>query len=109
MRKKYVQGFKINRRKVAGIAEVESTRDPQVDHFIRVIISRMNREGYKYIAVAYDHPPTDPTDCLSVVIVLGDGYDEEELKKREVGPIDESIEFARPHVLDGPDVWELWG
>jgi hypothetical protein len=89
---------------------VESTLDPQVDNFIHVIISKVNCEGYKYIAAAYDHPPADPTDCLSVVIVLNEGYDEEELKKREVaaGPIDESIEFARPHVLDSPDVWELW-
>ena len=111
MQKKFVQGFKINRHKVALVAEVESQRDPQVDNFIHVIISRMNREGYKYIAAAYDHDPspTEPDDYLSLVIVLADSHDEAELKKRDVGQIEESIEYARPHVLDGPGVWELWG
>ncbi len=36
------------------------------------------------------------------------GVDKDELKKRDLGEIDESIKRALPHVLVGPDVWELW-
>jgi hypothetical protein len=44
----------------------------------------------------YDHNPSpnEPDDYLSLIIVLADSYDEEELKKREVGQIE------GPHVLD---------
>jgi hypothetical protein len=48
---------------------------------------------------------------LTVLIVLDEGSNEEELRQRELGAVDETIEFARPHVLvgTGADVWELWG
>jgi hypothetical protein len=41
-------------------------------------------------------------------LLLETGDDEDELKKRDLGEIDESIREALPHVLVGPDVWELW-
>ena len=34
--------------------------------------------------------------------------DEERLRKKELGTIDESIQAALPHTLVGPDVWELF-
>jgi len=33
--------------------------------------------------------------------------DEEWLKKKELGTIDESIRAALPYTLVGPDIWEL--
>ena len=38
--------------------------------------------------------------------ILAVGYNRTELEKEELGPIDESIQAALPHVLDGPHVWE---
>jgi hypothetical protein len=41
-----------------------------------------------------------------VVVLVGN--DRTELEKKEFGPIDETIQAALPHVLDGPQVWEEW-
>ena len=43
-----------------------------------------------------------------MIIVLDIGYDEEELRQKDLGDIDWSIEWARPYVLVGPDVWESY-
>jgi hypothetical protein len=45
---------------------------------------------------------------LAFIIALEIGYDKDELKKKDLGEIDESIKEALPHVLVGLDVWELW-
>lgn len=42
---------------------------------------------------------------FALVIVLDTGDDEEELRKRDLGVLDSSIEAARI-ALTGPDVWE---
>jgi len=71
----------------------------------------LNRNGYKFIGAVYDRPPdqSDHEDHLAIVIVLEEGGDLAKLRTQELGLLDESIEAARPHVLVGPDVWELWG
>ena len=113
MVKTYVKGFKIDRKKVADVADVESDRDAEVDAYIRVILSGLNRSGYKFIAAAHEHTPPgqipDGRTRLALIIVLEEGSDEETLRGQGLECIDESINFARPHVLIGPDVWELWG
>lgn len=113
MSKQYVKGFKLDRQKIAKVAGVGNPSDPEVDEYIRVIISGLNRGGYKFIGTVHEHTPpgqqADGSTHLAVAIVLELGYDAEELRKKELKPIEESIAFAQPHVLDGPDVWELWG
>lgn len=42
-----------------------------------------------------------------MVIALDIDDDEERLRKKELGSIDESITAALPYTLVGPDVWEL--
>jgi len=44
---------------------------------------------------------------LSLIIALAIGDDKDELKKKDLEEIDESVRKALPHVLVGPDVWEL--
>ena len=113
MSKQYVKGFKLDRQKITKVAEVDGPSDPEVDEYIRVIISGLSRGGYKFIGTVHEHTPlgqqANGSLHLAVAIVLELGCDEEELRKKELKPIDESIAFAQPHVLDGPDVWELWG
>ena len=55
----------------------------------------------------YEPPSPDGERHLALIIVLEFDYDEERLKKKELGAIDESIRVALPHTLVGPDVWEL--
>ena len=108
--KMYVKGFKLDRNKLAKLAARYSGDDGDVDSYIPVLIHQLNRDSYKYVGCAYEHEP-DPRDGqrhLTLVIVLEQGMDKEELERRELKhPIDSSIEWALPHVLEGPDVWEL--
>ena len=108
--KKFVKGFKLDRSKIAALAEVESSSDPEVDAYIPIIVYQLNRDGYKYITAGWEHDvPRDAKDGrLALIIVLDIGYDEEELRQKDLGDIDWSIEWARPYVLFGPDVWESY-
>ena len=101
MVKTYVKGFKIDRKNVADVADVESDRDAEVNAYrIRVILSGLDRSGYKFIAAAHEHiPPGQKPDGrthLALIIVLEEGSDEETLRRQVLGCIDESIHFARP-------------
>lgn len=111
--RRYVKGFKIDRQKVADTVDLPDPCDPEVDDYIRIIIHDLNRSGYKFIGAVHErNPPGQQPDGrthLAVLIILDEGYDEEELRQRELGAVDDTIEVARPHVLVGPDVWELWG
>jgi hypothetical protein len=111
MEKTYVKGFILDLKKVAELAGVEDTNDSEVDAYLDVIIHGFNRDGYKFIGVVY-HPSLQESNGkqkLALAIVLEIGHDEEVLRKMELQPIDETIAAAQPHVLVGPDVWELWG
>ena len=67
MVKTYVKGFKIDRKNVADVADVESDRDAEVDAYIRVILSGLDRSGYKFIAAAQEHiPPGQKPDGRSI-------------------------------------------
>ena len=108
--KKFVKGFKLDRSKIAALAEVESSSNPEVDAYIPIIVHQLNHDGYKYITAGWEHDvPCDAKDGrLVLIIILDIGYDEEELRQKDLGDIDWSIEWARPHVLVGPDVWESY-
>lgn len=109
--KTFVKGFKIDQDKVVRSAKLKDPDLTIIESYITTIVHVLNREGYKYIGCAYDHDP-DPQDGerrLVLVIVLDESTDEEELKNKALGQIDDTIEWAKPHVLEGPDVWELWG
>jgi hypothetical protein len=109
--KTFVKGFKIDQAKVVTLIDLKDPDLTVIEDYITIIVHELNREGYKYIGCAYDHEP-DPQDGkrrLVLVIVLDESADEEELKNKALGEIDATIEWARPHVLEGPDVWELWG
>ncbi|KAF8802227.1 hypothetical protein BYT27DRAFT_7197315 [Phlegmacium glaucopus] len=104
----YVKGYKIDRQKVASMVEVDC-HDPEVDEYIRVIVHQLPRSAYKYITAAKEHnPPADPMEDghLALIIVLEAGQDEKTLREKEI-VVDESIEWAKPHVLVGPDIWEV--
>ena len=108
--KMYVKGFKLDRDKLAKLAAHYSGDVGDIDFYIPVLIHQLNRDSYKYVGCAYEHEP-DPRDGqrrLTLVIVLEQGTDKEELERMELKyPTDASIELALPHVLQGPDVWEL--
>lgn len=44
---------------------------------------------------------------MSLIIAFPIGYDKDELEKKDLGEIDETIREALAHVLVGPGVWEL--
>lgn len=72
----------------------------------------LNQEGYKYIGCTYGHHPDlrDGQRRLVLIIVLDESNDEEELKNKPLGQVlGDNIQWAaKPHVLEGSDVWELW-
>jgi hypothetical protein len=43
---------------------------------------------------------------LALIIALAIEDDEERLRNKDLGTINESIRVALPHILVGPDVWE---
>jgi hypothetical protein len=45
---------------------------------------------------------------VALILDLEFGYDKGELKNKDLGKIDESIQKALPHALVGPEVWEVW-
>ena len=45
---------------------------------------------------------------MALIIALEIGEDKDEMKEKDLGEFDESIRVALPHVLVGPDVWELF-
>ena len=102
----YVKGFKIDRQKVADIVEAKRS-DPLVDAGIRVVVEQLNRSAYLDIVTGYEPPSPDGKRHLALVIALEIDDDEERLKEKELGTIDESIRAALPYTLVGPDVWEL--
>jgi hypothetical protein len=103
----YVKGFKIDRQKVADIVQATNRNEPLVDAGIRVVVERLNRSAYINIVTGYEPPSPDGKRHLALVIALEIDDDEERLKKKELGVIDETIRVALPHTLVGPDVWEL--
>jgi hypothetical protein len=45
---------------------------------------------------------------MTLIVALEFGENEDELKRKELGPTDKSIKKAHDHhVLVGPDVWEF--
>ena len=90
MEKQYVKGFIPDRNMVAKVAGVESPTD---------------LDGYKFIGAVHRNTVLSRA-TIHVLKIRGD-Y--EALKKMELQPIDDTITAAQPHVLVGPDVWELWG
>ena len=104
---RYVKGYKIDRQKVADLVEAANRKDPLVDAGIRSVVARLNRSAYMNIATGYDPPTPEGARHLALIVALDVGYDQEQLKEKKLGDIDESIMAALPHVLVGPDVWEL--
>jgi hypothetical protein len=106
MEKRYIKGFEVDYQKVAEkIAMVTDTSDPKVTAAVHGVIKYFDREAYKYVGLGCVNRPDER---LAMVIVLAVGNDRTELEKKELGPIDETIQAALPHVLDGPHVWEEW-
>jgi hypothetical protein len=108
--KQFIKGYIIDYDLVAKAANIDAS-DLNVHHYTRVIMSALNRDGYKFIGSVYRHvePGKQPNEKdLALAIVLEIGEDEEALKKMELPPLDETIAACLPHVLVGPGVWELW-
>ena len=104
----YAKGFKVNREKVVNIVGARDGADPLVDTGICVILSRLNRSAYLRIEGGYELSSPDGERHLALIIAMEIGNDKDELKKKDLGGIDESIREALPRVLVGPDAWELW-
>ena len=111
MKKQYVKGFILDRHLVAKILEAKHATNPEVNRFIHTVVRGLNCDGYKFIGTVYRHKsdPMFSESKLALAIVLEVGCDEEALKRMELPPLDDTIAAAQPHVLIGPDVWELWG
>jgi hypothetical protein len=103
----YVKGFKIDRQKVAEVVEAVSRSDPLVDAGIRVVVQQLERSAYIDIVTGYEQPSSDGKRHLALIIALDIDTDEEKLREKPLGTIDETIQIALPHTLVGPDVWEL--
>ena len=93
--------------KVANVVEARDRIDPLVDTGIQVIVGRLNRSAYMNIVTGYEPPSPYRKRHFALIIALEIGEDKDEMKKNDLGEIDESIRVALPHVLVGPDVWEL--
>ena len=106
---KYVKGFKFDREKIALVAEVQSSHDPEVDAYFPIIKNMLNPHGYMCFTLVWENdvPRDAPDGRLAVVVVLDTGDDAEELRQRKLGELDSSIEAARV-ALAGPDVWERY-
>ena len=100
----FVKGFKIDHEKIAN-CHLSSSSDPKVHSYIDAVVRLLNRDGYKYIGGVYGHENRDEID---MVVVLEEGFDKDELMQRDLGIVDKTIEWAKPYVLTGPDVWKLW-
>jgi hypothetical protein len=81
----YVKDFEIDRQKVANIVGDEDAKNGMM-----VVVDRLNRNGYLNISGGYGLPGPDGKRDLSMTIALAFGGDEEELKKKDLGEIDES-------------------
>ena len=103
-RKEYFKGFILDRRAIAKLAGVESTNDPEDDIYSDIIIKGLNRNGFDFIGLVRDVPRKD---YFALAIVLKVGSNAEELEKIELD-VDDTIMDAKPHVLIGPGVWELY-
>jgi hypothetical protein len=86
----FVKGFKINHAKVVTSAKLNDPDLATIESYIDIIVDILNREGYKYIGCAYEHDP-NPQDGKRQ-LMLDEGTDEEELKKKALGLVDETIE-----------------
>ena len=45
---------------------------------------------------------------MALIIAMEYGDDEEKLRGKDLGDVDESIRVTLPHVLGGPDVWKVF-
>ena len=106
----YAKGFKIDRGLIAKSFGIAGRNDPEVDSFLMTIVEGLNRGAYKRIATAYDYETLTETGepYLCNIIAIETGNDKEALEALDLGPLDETIEAALPHVLVGPQVWKLW-
>lgn len=104
----YVKSYKIDSQKVANIVGAINRVDPLVDTGIRVIVCRLNRSAYVDIVGGNEPPGPNGERYLALIIALEIGDDKDELMKKDLGEIDESVREALFYVLVGPDVWELW-
>jgi hypothetical protein len=102
----YVKGFKIDRQKLANMLEVEA-EDPRIMIGINIVVQKLNRSAYKNIEGGYE-PTVDGHRQLVHIIAMDYGDNEEQLREKELEDVDESIRVALPHVLEGPDIWELY-
>jgi hypothetical protein len=110
-RKQFVKGFIIDQGLVARAAGIDYN-DPEVHNDIFTITRGLNRDGFKFLGVVYQHSqsgkqPDENDLALAIVFEIGD--DEEALRRMELPPLDDTIVAAQPHVLIGPGVWEFWG
>jgi len=104
---RYVKGYKIDSQKVADLVEAANRKDPLVDVGICSVVAWLNSSGYVNIATGYKPPTPDGACHLALIITLDVSYNQQQLREKKLGDIDESIMAMLPHVLGGPDVWEL--
>jgi len=104
----YVKGFKISRERIATMVGVRDVVDPEVNATIPAIVHLLDRSAYLRVVCGWVPATPDRKRHLALIIALAFGADKDELKEKDLGEIDESIKRALPHVLEGPDVWELW-
>jgi len=87
--------------------------DPEINAFIPSVVRQINRFAYLKIVGGWETgktaTPLDTERELEVIIALAFGNDKDDLEKKDLREIDSSINWALPHALEGPDVWELWG
>ena len=69
---------------------------------------QLNHSAYLNIKLGHDLPGPKGECHLALIITLATGEDEDKLKNRDLGEIDESILEALPYVLIGPDIWKVW-
>jgi hypothetical protein len=105
----YVKGYKVNKKKIAvEMVETKTEEDPLIYSAIYTVVRRLNRDAYLSVENGVEPPTVDGKLRLSMVIALEIGENEDELRRKPLGHIDESIAEALAHeVLVGPDVWEL--
>ncbi|KAF8880317.1 hypothetical protein BD779DRAFT_1788651 [Infundibulicybe gibba] len=97
---RYIKGYTVDRSQLAALLEVDISDRLSLGEAVSETIRYIDRDAYLFIGGGV----RPGRGVFEIVIVLDEGDDEDELRGRELGPLDSSI-VAAMCVLEGPSVW----
>ena len=97
--RKFLKGFKIDHKKLETLGYYPTEEDPNNTRYYKRIIHLIPRTSYQYIDAGVEK---DGEACL--VIVMVDGWDQDELRKMEMPFCEKTLVKASKSVLTA-GVW----